>query len=267
MNPRKIINQWWVYLPFLAWAGYLLLPRGHGWWMGRTETFRGAVLGTFSGILVGLVGFLVSKHHERRLKRYDALCHMEQILNCLLVGLSDNQWQIEKARATDEVTLIFPSELRITEQDIREIGRIDLKNKLLGVLFDCQKYGQSLAAAIKLFEANVDTFKAFGGQQFSGQQHTIQAILKDIYRQFKIKLKELYDFGKVVERGIEAALVDTRFFVRHDKPWLTTLVRYYDKRDLERWRKTDGERLKRERDQTAAADEDRRRDNEAARTT
>ena len=179
MNPRKIINQRWFYIPFLAWAGYLLLPEYHAWWIDRTETFRGTVLGTFSAIIAGLALFLVSKHHETRLKRYNALCYMEQILNCLLVSLSDNQWQIEKATGTNAVTLIFPSELNITEQDIREISRIDLKNELLGVFIDCQKYSHSLASAIKLFEANVDTFKAFGGQQVSG--NVVEAAMRKFY--------------------------------------------------------------------------------------
>ena len=261
MHLRRVINERWFCIPFLTGAGWILLPKCHGWWIDRTDTFRGVVLGAFSGILVGLVGFVVAKHHETRLKRYNALCYMEQILNCLLVSLSDNQWQLEKARAADEVTLIFPSELKIAEEDIREISRIDLKNKLLGVLIDCQKYAQSLAGAIKLFETSVDTFKAFGGQQFSGRQDMVQAIIRDFYRRLKIKLRELHDFGKVVEKGIGDALVDARFFLRNDRPWLTRFDPYYGKRDLEQWRKTDGEQLKREREQTAEADEARRKSN------
>ena len=260
MNPRKIINQRWFYIPFLAWAGYLLLPECHSWWMDRTETFRGTVLGTFSGIFVGLVGFLVSKHHETRLKRYNALCYIEQILHCLLVSVNDNQWQIEKALATDEITLIFPSELKMSEQDFREISRIDLKNKLLGVYIDCVKYGQSLAHAIKIFEMNVDTFKAFGAERVGGRQDMVQAILRDFYRQLKIKLKELYEFGEVVEQDIEKVLVDVRFFARNDRPWLTSANPYYDKHDLERWRARDIKRLQKEREDTAAADDARRKE-------
>ena len=185
---------------------------------------------------------------------------MEQILNCLLASLSDNQWQIKKALETDEVTLIFPTELMLTEQDIREIGRTGLKNKLLGIFIDCRKYNESLAHAIKVFETNIETFKAFGAQQFTGDLGTIQGIMKGFYRQFKIKLKEIYDFGIVVEEGVEEALVDTRFFVRKvDKPLFVSLNPYYSQRDLERWRIGDSKQLKEERVKVAAADDIRRK--------
>jgi len=230
--------------------------------MVRSEHFRGAVLGTFSGILVGLVAFFIGKYHETRSKRYNALCYIEQILNCLLVSIRDNQWQIEKALVSEEVTLMFPSELKIVEENIREISRIDLKNKLLEVLIDCQRYGQSLAGAIKLFEVNVETFRAFRGQQFgSSQQDIVQSIIKDFYRQFKTKLRELHEFGNAVEQGIEESLVETRFFGRNDRLWLSRFDPYYSEKDLKRWRRVDLERLQEERKQTAARDEARRSKN------
>lgn len=159
MTVRKIINSWWFCVLLLTWTAVVVFQRYQHWWATRTEAFRGAVLGMFSGVLVGIVVFLASKYYESRVKRYNALCNIELILNHLLASLDDNQYQIKKALETDEIHLIFPGELVLEEQDLHEIGRVGLKNKLLGVLIDCQKYNQSLAHAIKVFETNIETFK------------------------------------------------------------------------------------------------------------
>lgn len=263
MNLRKLINSWWFIMLMVGGATAVLLQRYYPWWTTRTEAFRGAVLGAFFGIVVGVAVFLASKYYESRVKRYNALCNMELILNNLLASLSDNQHQIKKALATDEITLVFPTPLVLTEQDLREIGRADLKNKLLGVLIDCRKYNESLTHALKIFETNIETFKAFEANQFAGRSNIIRGILKDFYRQLKIKLKELYEFGTVIEKGIEDAVVDTRFFVKRDRLLPITLNPYYDSKDLERWRTTDMDRLKKECARTAADDEKRRKQIEA----
>ena len=233
------------------------------WWTTRTEAFRGAVLGAFFGIVVGVAVFLVSKWYESRVKRHNALCNMELILNNLLASLSDNQYQIKKALATDEITLIFPTPLAMNEQDLREIGRAGLKNKLLGVLIDCRKYNESLAHAIKIFETNIETFKAFEAEKFTGRTDIIRGILKDFYRQLKIKLKEISEFGTVVEKGIGDALVDTRFCVKRDRLLPSALNPYVDPKDLEQWRTMDREKLKKECAQMVADDEKRRKRIEA----
>ena len=246
-----------------AGAAAIVFERYYPWWATRTEAFRGAVLGAFFGIVVGVAVFLVSKWYESRVRRYNALCNMELILNNLLASLSDNQHQIGKALATDEITLIFPTPLAMNEQDLREIGRTGLKNKLLGVLIDCRKYNESLTHALKIFETDIETFKAFEARQFTAGSNIIRGILKDFYRQLKIRLKGICEFGTVVEKGIEDALVDTRFFVKRDRLLPITLNPYVDPKDLERWRTTDRERLKKECAQTAADDEKRRRRIEA----
>ena len=256
---RKIVNSWWFYIPLFAWVTISIAQKYHPWWVSRTEAFKGAVLGMFSGVVVGVVVFLASKWYESRVKRYNALCNMELILNNLLASLSDNQYQVNKALATDELILIFPTLLVLTEVDLREVGRADLKNKLLEVLIDCRKYKEGLAHAIKLFETQIGTFKMFELEKFSGRPEIIRDILKDFYRQFKVKLMEIREFGTVVERGIEGAVVDTRFFVKRDMLFPMTLNPYYDSRDLERWQITNMEKLKNERQQTAAADDERRK--------
>lgn len=257
MNVRKLINSWWFFTLLVTGAAVFVFRQYYPWWATTTEGFKGAVLGAFFGIVVGIAVFLVSKWYESRVKRHNALCNMELILNNLLASLSDNQYQIKKALATDEITLIFPTSLALNEQDLREIGRSGLKNKLLGVLIDCRKYSESLTHAIKIFEANIETFKAFEAENFRRQ--TIREILRDFYRQFKIKLKNISEFGTTVEKGIEDALVDTRFFVKRDRLLPITLNPYVDPKGLERWRTTDREKLKKECTQTAADDEKRRK--------
>lgn len=263
MNIRKSINSWWFFGLLAAGASAVVFQYYYPWWATRTEAFRGAVLGVFSGVVVGIVVFLASKYYESRVKRYNALCNMDLILNNLLASLSDNQYQIKKALATDEIALVFPTPLVLNEQDLREIGRTGLKNKLLGVLVDCRKYDESLAHAIKIFETNIDTFKAFEANQFSGRSDIIRDILRDFYRQLKIKLKGVYEFGDVIEKGIEDALVDTRFFVKRDRLLPITLNPYFDPKDLELWRTTDRERLRKECAQTTADDEKRQKRIEA----
>ncbi len=263
---RKVINSCWFFTLLAAGAAAIVFQRYYPWWATRTEAFRGAVLGTFSGIAVGIVVFLASKYYESRVKRYNALCNMELILNNLLASLSDNQHQIKKALATDEITLVFQTPLVLTEQDLREIGRADLKNKLLGVLIDCRKYNESVTHALKIFETNIETFKAFEANQFARRSDIIRGILRDFYRQLKIKLKEIYEFGTVIEKGIEDAVVDTRFFVKRDRLLPITLNPYYDSKDLERWRTTDMDRLRKECARTAADDEKRRKQREAETT-
>ena len=142
-------------------------------------------------------------------------------------------------------------------------SRVDLKNKLLGVLIDCRKYSESLAHAIKVFETNIETFKAFEASQYAGRSNISREILRDFYRQLKIKLKEIWEFGAVINNGIEHALVDTRFFKNRDRLLPITLNPYYDPKELARWRIADMERLKKECAQTVADDEKRRKRIEA----
>ena len=238
-----------------AGASAIVFRRYYPWWAARTEGFRGAALGAFFGIVVGIAVFLVSKWYESRVRRHNALCNMELILTNMAVSLSDNQYQIQKALATDEITLVFPTSLVLNEQDLREIGRVGLKKKLLGVLIDCRKYNESLAHAIKIFETNIKTFRAFDANQFSAGSANIHRMLSHFYRQFKIKLKEIHEFGVVVEKDVEHVLIDTRFFLSWDRLLPITFNPYYDQKDLERWRKTDIEKLKKEQAQTAAEDE------------
>jgi len=257
MTLRRFLNKRWVSFPLICIGLYFLWEQTHPVWQSWSDRFKGAALGVIVSVAAALIGYWLTRYFDRRVKRYNALCYMELILNCLLTSLSDNQYQIEKALASNEPTLIFPSLLHLSKSDIAEIGRVSLKNRLLNVFIDCEKYGQSLESAISIFERNVQTFKDFQARQFTNPQH-IQLILRDYHRQSKSQLKELYDFGQLVNEVIKAALVDVRFFAKNDRPPLIGIGPYYSKRELERWRVKNRQELEKEIAATMAEDEARR---------
>lgn len=264
MDPRKWINKWWIALPLLMVGALILYRQSADVWNARSEQFRGAVLGVIGAATAGLLVYLLSRYWDRRRMRHNALCYIEQTLNSLLNDLNDNQWQIDLACKTDEPTLVFPVPLNITEQDIKDIGRAELKNKLMRVLTDCKKYSHSLTSAIAIDEKNRSTFRDFEAKKFAAGSENIRAIFRDFHRQFKIHLKQIYAFGKLVDQSILEALVDTRFFVRNDQPPLVGLVPYYSRKELTKWRVEARKQLEQEIENSRAADEARRRPGEAA---
>jgi hypothetical protein len=235
----------------------LLWQRLQPAWYARSDLFKGAALGVIVSATAGLIVYLLTQYFDRRMKRYNALCHLELTLNHLLTNLSDNQFQLKKAIDSDDPTLLFPGALNISEADIRDIGRIGLKNKLLNTLIDCEKYSHDLEAVIAISEHNIQINKELYAQRSTDPQH-IQRILKDIHRQSKAQLKELYGHGELVNRSIKDALVDVRFFVKVDRPAFVGLTPYYGQGELKDWRVKNLKSLEAEMTQTAAEDEARR---------
>ena len=142
MNLRKLLNRLWIGLP-LCGAGVLFLVQHlKSAWEVRSELFKGATYGVVVSATGGLIVYWLTRYMDRRARRYNALCSLEVTLKHLLTTLSDNQDQLDKAIKSNELTLIFPRPLRISEQDINEVGRAGLKNQLSGVLIDCEKYSQ-----------------------------------------------------------------------------------------------------------------------------
>jgi len=142
MNLRNLLNRLWIGLP-LCGAGVLFLVQHlKPAWEVRSELFKGATYGVVVSATGGLIVYWLTRYMDRRARRYNALCSLEVTLKHLLTTLSDNQDQLDKAIKSNELTLIFPRPLRISEQDINEVGRAGLKNQLSGVLIDCEKYSQ-----------------------------------------------------------------------------------------------------------------------------
>ena len=258
MRIRRLLNRWWVGLPILSVAALILGKQIYPYWLGRSEQFRGAAFGVAVYITGGLFAYWLTRFFDRWMCRYNALCRMELTLNHLIVALSDNQYQLDLAIKSDELTVIYARSMPIEEEDIQDIGRVALKNTLLEVLIDCEKYVHDLKFSSELLDRNVQISKELYGRQSTDPQH-IKRILNDIYRKSKPQLKVLYDYGKLVEEAVKAALVDVQFFCQNDRPPFVGLVPFYAKGELERWRVRRRAELEKEMAATAAADEARRK--------
>ena len=258
MHLRRLLNNRWVGLPLLFIGFAFLGKRVYPFWQARTEEFRGASLGVIVTVSAGLLGYWLTRYFDRRVRRYNVLCHLEVTLNHLLTALSDNQFQLDRAIQSQQLTLIYPRSMPISRDDIQEVGHTDLKNKLLGVLIDFEKYAHDLAFMVSIVDRNVGDFKVFRARQSTDPQF-VQSMLNDIHRQSREQLRQLHEYGKLVERSTHDALVDIRFFAKNDRPPLIGLGPFYSKRELKRWREKDSKQLAAEVAQTMAADHARRR--------
>lgn len=258
MRSRKSLNSPWVATPLIYVGLSFLWQKVRPGWHERSDLFKGAALGVIVSATAGFAVYLLTQYFDRRVKRYNALCHLELTLNHLLTNLSDNQLQLKKSIDSDNPTLLFPARLTLSEPDIREIGRVKLKNKLLNTLIDCEKYSHDLEAVIAISERNIQMNKELYLHRSSDPQY-IQQILKDIHRQSKAQLKELHGFGDLVNESIKDTLVDVRFFAQIDRPAFVGLAPYYGKSELEDWRVRDLKKLETEMAQTATEDEARRK--------
>ncbi len=83
-------------------------------------------------------------------------------------------------------------------------------------------------------------------------------MLDDIHRQSRVQLRQLHEYGKLVERSTYNALVDIRFFAKNDRPPLIGLAPFYSKKELKKWRERDSKQLVAEVAKTMAEDSARR---------
>lgn len=221
-----------------------------------SDAFKGA----FFGFIVGIGTFLFSKFMELQARRYNALVYIEQELQASINDLSDNKFQIDKILESDELTLLFPCELRLTEEYIRHLGRMNLKNDVFSLYVDFKKYNHSIKTVIEIYERNVSTFKDFESQRFT-RTADIKSIIKSYHQYFKTQLREINTFGDKVFESIKACLVKIRFFAKVDKTLLASNLgqAYYDKKEFEKWLVEDRKRLESEMEETARKDAEERR--------
>lgn len=253
MNLRKFINHKKFYLPFFAvFIIYFYSPVINK----LSDSFKGA----FFGFIVGIGTFLFSKFMETQTRRYNSLVYIEQELQASINDLSDNKFQIDKILESDELTLLFPCELRLTEEHIKHFGRMGLKNDVFSLYVDFKKYNHSIKTAIEIYERNVSTFKNFESQGFT-RTGDIKAIIKSYHQYFKTQLQEINIFGDKVFEGIKTRLVKIRFFAKVDKALFASNLgqAYYDKKEFEKWLIEDRKRLESEMEETAQRDEEERK--------
>jgi len=254
MNLRKFINHRKFYLLFFAafiiYFYCLVINK-------LSDSFKGA----FFGFIVGIGTFLFSKFMETQARRYNALVYIEQELQASINDLSDDKFQIDKILESDELTLLFPCELRLTEEHIKHLGRMGLKNDIFSLYVDFKKYNHSIKTAIEIYERNVSTFKNLESQGFT-RTGDIKAIIKSYHQYFKTQLQEINTFGDKVFEGIKTCLVKIRFFVKVDKTLFASNLgqAYYNKKEFEKWLIEDRERLDSEMEETAKRDEKERKE-------
>lgn len=253
MNLRKYINHRKLYIPFfIAIVIYFYCTIVNK----MSDAFKGA----FFGFIVGIGTFLFSKFMELQARRYNALVYIEQELQASINDLSDNKFQIDKILESDELTLLFPCELRLTEEYIRHLGRMDLKNDVFSLYVDFKKYNHSIKTVIEIYERNISTFKDFESQRFT-RTADIKSIIKSYHQYFKTQLREINTFGDKVFESIKACLVKIRFFAKVDKTLLASNLgqAYYAKKEFEKWLIEDRKRLESEMEETAKRDAEERR--------
>lgn len=225
-----------------------------------TDTFQGA----FFGLVVGIITFIFSKyfsnHMELQAKRYNALVYLEQELNASFNDLSGNKFQIDKILDSDELTLLFPCELKLTEEHIKQLGRMELKNDIFCLFIDFRKYNHDIKAVIEIYERNISSFKDFDSQKFV-RTNDIKQVLKGYHSYFKTHLKEINTFGDKINECIKDCLVKVRFFAKVDKTLLASNIGqpYYDKNDFQKWLIEDRKRLEKEMEETARKDDAERK--------
>jgi len=237
---RKFVNHKFFYLPFFAvvflWLYKDVVTK-------TSDTFQGA----FFGFIVGVITLFFSKYMELQARRYNAVVYLEQELNASINDLSDNKSQIDKILGSDELTLLFPCELNLTGEYIKQLGRIGLKNDVFCLYIDFRKYNHSIKTAIEVYERNISSFKEFESQKFL-RTNDIKGVLKNYHSYFKTHLKEINAFGDKINECIKDCLVKVRFFAKVDKTLLASNIGqpYYDKNDFQKWLIEDRKRLEKE---------------------
>ena len=253
MKIRKFVNSRYFYIPlFLI---FLLLV--YFSFINKTsDAFKGA----FLGFLVGVLTFIFSKYHELHTKRYNSLVYLEHELNECYNDLRDNTFQIEKALETDKLTLITPIELKLTEEDIKHLGRIELKNDIFPLYIDIKKYNHSFKQAIEMFERNISALKDFAIKEDSSENQ-IQNIIQAYCKEHQKNLATIWEFGEKLDECIKKCVVEIRFFVKNDQPLLSKrwMLPYYDKKDFDNWLKDDKVRVEKEMMESAKQDEEERK--------
>lgn len=240
MKIRKLLNSRKFYIPYflalLLFAYFSIVTK-------TSDIFKGA----FFGFIVGIVTFLSSKYYESQARRYNSLIYLEHELNACFNDLIDNNFQIEGALKTDKLTLITPIELKLTDEYIKQLGRIELKNVIFPLYVDMKKYNHSLKQAIELFEKNTINLKDFGMKN-DAPESKMEDMIRAYYEQYQKNLKNIGEFGRKLSEHIKKCIVGIRFFAQNDQLLLSNrwMLPYYDKEDYDKWLKDNLVKLEKE---------------------
>lgn len=201
--------------------------------------------GIITGVIIAIAVFYVERLILVKGKWYNTLVYFEMKLNTLLSILDDNQFQIRKGLNTKGILLLLPHELTIDENRVHQIGRIIVKNKLISLSLDLEKYNNSLRTAIAGFQQNIDNLKT---PPLGLSDEEKQRFLDKIKKAFSEQISTIEPFGNKLADDIMDVLVDVRFFLKRDKSRLTAAIlqKRHTEDELDEWRKEDKERLRTE---------------------
>lgn len=202
--------------------------------------------GIITGVVIAIVVFYVEQLILKKGKWYNTLVYFELKLHFLMSTLNDNQFLIEKGLEKKRgILILLPHELSIDENRIHNIGRIDVKNKLLSLTLNLTKYNYSLRTAIAGFRENIENLKIPPIDLDDTQKSRMLEKAKD---EFRNNLVEIKTFGTKLMNDIEDVVVDVRFYIKKDKSIISPAIlqRWVCKEDLERWREKDRPKLQKE---------------------
>lgn len=252
LSLRKIVNSRIFYIPFFI----ALLVMTYLMFISKTsDAFQGA----FFGFLVGIIAFIYSKNHELQARRYNVLIYLEHEINACFNDLGDNKFQIKKALETDKLTMISPVELKLTEEHVKHLGRVELKNDIFPLFIDINKYNHSFKQTIEMFERNVSALRDFGLKKGTDEVN-MEEVINAYYQQFKEGLKTMWETGERLDESLKDCMVKIRFFAKNDQPMLSKewFMAYYNKKEYEKWVREDRGRLNQEMIDSTKRDEEER---------
>ncbi len=240
LSMSKFVNSRKFYIPFFIVAAILL----YNTTVNKTsDAFKGA----FFGFIVGMGTFIISKFMETQATRYNTLVYLEQELQACCIDLYTNKAQIDNILASDGLMLLFPRELRLTEEHIKQLGRLNIRNDVFSLFLAFKKYNHNIKAAIEILERNVNTFRDFDSRNVT-RTVDVRSIINSFHQDFKAQLREINAFGDDVIEDIKKCLVRVRFFVKIDKTLFASNFGqvYYDIKEFEKWLIDDRQRLESE---------------------
>lgn len=177
---------------------------------------------------------------EAQNNRYNTLVYIEQELYVCLNDLADDKFQIKKILETDNLTLLFPAKPKLSEEHIKQLGRLEVKNYIFGIYVAINKYNRSISTAMEIFERNVKEVKNFNLQNNTPTESNI-----NFYQNFKKQLETIDTFAGKISEEIKICLTMIRFFLRTDKTLFVSGFdqAYYDKKEFKKWLTEDKQRL------------------------
>ena len=237
---RKIISSPFISIPFFI---TLILIIHQKFISQSSDILKGA----FYGVIASYFTYNFVKSRELKAKRFNCMVYLEQEMNLCRNSLSDNIFQLEGILSSQNPTVLFPSEVTLSEVYIKDLGRINLREDIFIFYVGLKKFDHSLNALATIYERNMANFT---NTSFPSIEKGRKAF-ENFYSFYKKQAKDLKTAGQTLEDELKDCMVKLRFFLRVDKPMFNRFSQtYYSKRDYAKWIIDDKERLENELEET-----------------